>query len=185
MTSYADDRARFDRQILRHRTALMGLALKLTRSPIEAEDLVQEAVLRAWSHWHRFQPGTNGRAWAQRILVNAFINRYRRRKRERRALGQIADQQAPGLTDRPITVQWPGHSLSDEVSSALAKLPDAYREVLVLVDVDDHSYREAARHIGCPVGTVMSRLHRARQAMKDELRGYARTEGYAPTAVAA
>ena len=162
------DRAEFDQEVLKHRGELFGSALRMTGSRAEAEDLVQEAVLRAWTFWHRFQPGTNGRAWMHRILVNTFINGYRRRRREREILSEIK------LERRAV----PGEALGDEVTAALATLPTEFREVLIIVDLGGQSYKEAAAQIGCPIGTVMSRLHRARRQMKRELCDYAVAEGY-------
>ncbi len=174
------ERAEFDREVLNHRGELFGTALRMTGSRAEAEDLVQEAVLRAWTFWERFQPGTNGRAWMHRILVNTFINGYRRRRREREILGEI---RRDGLGDLPKTERVvPGEGLGDEVSAALSLLPDEFRQVLVLVDLDERSYKDAARALGCPIGTVMSRLHRARRAMKLQLSDYATAEGYVQAA---
>lgn len=178
MDPHATDRAEFDREVLTHRRELFGAALRMTGRRAEAEDLVQEAVLRAWTFWSRFQPGTNGRAWMHRILVNTFINGYRRRRREREILGEIKievrDDRAWDRGVRPV----PGEGLGDEVTAALEALPPEFREVLVLVDLDDRSYKDAAHAIGCPIGTVMSRLHRARRAMKQRLSDYAVHEGY-------
>lgn len=171
-------RAEFDREVLSHRGELLGAAMRMSGSRAEAEDLVQEAVLRAWTFWERFQPGTNGRAWMHRILVNTFINGYRRRRREREILGEIRlGERCDQAWDRN-RAPLPGEGLSDEVSAALSALPDAFRQVLVLVDLKDRSYKDAAQTLGCPVGTVMSRLHRARRAMKEQLEGYAISEGY-------
>lgn len=173
-----DARAEFDREILSHRGALLGAALRMTGSRAEAEDVVQEAVLRAWTFWERFQPGTNGRAWMHRILVNTFINGYRRRRREREILGEIrqGEQREEGWAKSRRAI--PGEGLGDEVSAALSTLPEEFRQVLVLVDLDERSYKDAARTLGCPIGTIMSRLHRARRAMKQQLGDYAVAEGY-------
>lgn len=178
------DRASYDREVLVHRPELVAAALRLTGSQAEAEDLVQEAVLRAWIFWHRFEPGTNGRAWMHRILVNTFINGYRKRRREREILSQvhaIEDHARRAHEARSVT---PGESLSDEVASALSSLPEDFRRVVVLVDLEDKSYRDAATILGCPIGTVMSRLHRARRAMQRTLASYAATMGYASTTAA-
>lgn len=172
------DRAEFDREVLTHRRELFGAALRMTGRRAEAEDLVQEAVLRAWTFWDRFQPGTNGRAWMHRILVNTFINGYRRRRREREILGEIKQEVREDRSWDGGVHRVPGEGLGDEVTAALEALPAEFRQVLVLVDLDDRSYKDAASVIGCPIGTVMSRLHRARRAMKQRLSDYAVTEGY-------
>jgi RNA polymerase sigma-70 factor (ECF subfamily) len=175
------DRATYDREVLVHRPELVAAAVRLTGSRAEAEDLVQEAVLRAWVFWHRFEPGTNGRAWMHRILVNTFISGYRKRRREREILSQvhaIEDHARRAHEARSVT---PGESLSDEVASALASLSADFRRIIILVDLEDKSYRDAAATLGCPIGTVMSRLHRARRAMQRALASYAATMGYAST----
>jgi RNA polymerase sigma-70 factor (ECF subfamily) len=170
-------RAEFDREVLAHQHELFGAAMRMTGSRAEAQDLVQEAVLRAWTFWERFQPGTNGRAWMHRILVNTFINGYRRRRREREILGEI--RRDGGFDLEPCTVRAiPGEGLGDEVATALSALPEEFRQVLVLVDLNERSYKDAAQALGCPIGTVMSRLHRARRAMKRQLSDYATAEGY-------
>lgn len=171
------DRADFDREVLRHRRELIGSGLRLAGSRAEAEDLVQEAVMRAWVFWHRFEPGTNGRAWMHRILINTFINGYRRKRRERDILALVHAEElrAQGWESH---VETPGEGLGDEVQAALDALPEDFRRVVVLVDLEDRSYRDAADTLGCPIGTVMSRLHRARRAMKAKLEEYATVEGY-------
>jgi len=168
----------FDTAILRHFDELYGTAVRLTRDKNDAEDLVQEAIMRAWAFWERFQAGTNGRAWIHRILMNTFINGYRRKKREREVMGQVKVQ----VAKKP---QWVHddegrrrEGLSDEVEAALEALPEEFRTVVVLVDGSGLSYREAATVLDCPIGTVMSRLHRARKRLQAELRAYAVTEGY-------
>jgi RNA polymerase sigma-70 factor (ECF subfamily) len=168
----------FDRAILEHFDELYGTAVRLTRDKTDAEDLVQEAIMRAWAFWDRFQSGTNGRAWIHRILMNTFINGYRRRKRERDVLGQVRLQ----ISKKP---QWTHDNerraregLSDEVEAALAALPEDFRSVVLLVDGNGLSYKEAAEALDCPIGTVMSRLHRARKRLQEDLRRYASDEGY-------
>jgi RNA polymerase sigma-70 factor (ECF subfamily) len=168
----------FDREVLRHRRELLGAGLRLTGSRAEAEDLVQDAVMRAWVFWHRFEPGTNGRAWMHRILVNTFINGYRRKRRERDILTAVHAEELREHGWRAHLAVDPGEGLGDEVQAALDALPEEFRRVVVLVDLEERSYRDAADAIGCPIGTVMSRLHRARRAMKEKLGGYASTEGY-------
>lgn len=178
-------RAEFDREVLTHRGELFGAALRMTGSRSAAEDLVQEAVLRAWTFWHRFQPGTNGRAWMHRILVNTFINGYRRKRREREIMGEITREvKVSHAWDKSVRAV-PGEGLGDEVTAALSTLAPEFRQVILLVDLGDKSYKDAARVIGCPIGTVMSRLHRARRAMKRQLGDYAVSEGYVSTEVAA
>ncbi len=168
----------FDRAILQHFDELYGTAVRLTRDKTDAEDLVQEAIMRAWAFWDRFEAGTNGRAWIHRILMNTFINGYRRKKREREVLGQVRSE----VVKKP---QWvhdddcrARDGLSDEVEAALARLPEDFRCVVLLVDGSGLSYKEAAEALDCPIGTVMSRLHRARKRLQDDLKAYAFDEGY-------
>ena len=172
------DRGAFDQHVLRHRGELLAAGIRLAGSRAEAEDLVQEAVMRAWVFWHRFEPGTNGRAWMHRILLNTFINGYRKRRREREVLTQVHAVETHARRSTEQRAFTPGESLSDEVHAALWRLPEDFRRVIVLVDLEDKSYRDAARAMGCPIGTVMSRLHRARRAMQRELASYATALGY-------
>ncbi|MBX7193566.1 MAG: sigma-70 family RNA polymerase sigma factor [Sandaracinaceae bacterium] len=173
------DRASYDHEVLRHRSELVAAAIRLTGSRAEADDLVQEAVMRAWVFWHRFEPGTNGRAWMHRILLNTFINGYRKRRREREVLTQVHAVESHARRNVELASSTPGEALSDEVHAALSRLPDEFRRVIVLVDLEDRSYRDAAIAMGCPIGTVMSRLHRARKAMQRELASAAASHGYA------
>jgi RNA polymerase sigma-70 factor (ECF subfamily) len=166
----------FERSVRPLLGSLHGAALRLTRNRADADDLVQEAVLRAWRFWNHYEPNTNLRAWLQRILRNAFVNRYRRARRERELLAQahsIAAQRAPEVEPAAMRA-----SLSDEVERGLGELPRDFRAVLWAVDVDELSYREAAESLACPIGTVMSRLHRARAGLGQALQPYAAAQGY-------
>ena len=171
------DRALFAREVLAHRAELVAAGARLSGSRAEAEDLVQEAILRAWVFFERFQPGTNGRAWMHRILFNTFVNGYRKKRREREILGQVYSTELHASAQEAFG-PLPTETLSDEVQAALEKLPPDFRRVIELVDLDERSYRDAALLLGCPIGTVMSRLHRARRAMKRELEPYADAEGW-------
>lgn len=172
----------FREQALRHLDSLYATALRLTRRSAEAEDLVQETILRAYSSFERFEPGTNCRAWIFRILMNTFINGYRRRRRERVLFDTSDTGRFLELTARaPGRVDVADLALDDEVERALDELPDEYRAVVLLVDVSDLSYKEVAQALGCPLGTVMSRLHRARRALQHKLAQYAEREGYVRT----
>lgn len=167
--SPAPDAARFERCVQPFLDGLRGAALRLTRNPHDADDLLQETTLRAWRFWSHYEQGSNLRAWLHRILLNTFVNNYRRARRERELLQQL--QRQNGSTDvetaEPTVMR---ASLSDELQSRLDALPDEFRAVLWAVAVDDLSYREAADTLGCPVGTVMSRLHRARRLLQNALR---------------
>lgn len=164
----------FQKTVMPYLGDLRGAAVRLAGSHAEADDLLQEAGMRAWQFRDHFQPGSNGRAWLHRILVNTFINGWRRKRREREVLAQV--QVEPET--RAAVAAIDGAALGDEVSAALAALPADFRAVLMRVDMLDQSYREVADALGCPIGTVMSRLHRARRAMQRRLGDYARGEGY-------
>ncbi len=163
---------RFERCVQPLLDGLRGAALRLTRNPHDADDLLQETTLRAWRFWSHYEQGSNLRAWLHRILLNTFVNNYRRARRERELLQQLQRQAAGGppadAHDAEPTLM--RASLSDELQSRLDELPDDFRAVLWAVAVDDLSYREAADTLGCPVGTVMSRLHRARRLLQNALR---------------
>ncbi|MBI2896054.1 MAG: sigma-70 family RNA polymerase sigma factor [Deltaproteobacteria bacterium] len=174
----------FREQALSLLDALYGTAVRLTHSPAEAEDLVQETVMRAYASFEHFEQGTNCRAWLFRILMNTFINGYRRRRRERVLLDTSVDpllaekllSAAQRRAGRPIDMA--DSAMADEVDRALRELPPEYRAVVLLVDVSELSYKEVAQVVGCPLGTVMSRLHRARRMLSKRLQGYAVREGY-------
>jgi RNA polymerase sigma-70 factor, ECF subfamily len=154
---------------------LRGAALRLTRNTADAEDLLQETVLRAWRFWSHYQTGSNLRAWLHRILVNTFVNGYRRARREREVLALARDAGDTPHAE-PVLMQ---RALCEELEQGLSQLPPDFRKVLWAVAVDDLSYREAADALGCPIGTVMSRLSRARCAMQSSLGPYALAHGYA------
>ncbi len=172
----------FDLMVERHLPELQGVALKLCGCAAEADDLLQETILRAWRFWDNFELGTNRRAWLFRILRNTAKNRFKRNSREREFLSQLNTSPTHGvgpasLADLGALVD---EELGEEIDAALSALPQDYRVVVVLVDLHDESYREVAEHLGCPVGTVMSRLHRARRQLKGLLEAYGATAGHAP-----
>jgi RNA polymerase sigma-70 factor (ECF subfamily) len=140
---------------------------------------------RAWTFWDRFEPGSNARAWLHRILVNTFINAYRKQRRERelfKQAGEEARREAHTAADLRVAEH---DGLGDEVGAALGALPAEFRAVVELVDLRDLSYREVAGELECPIGTVMSRLHRARKQLQEMLADYAHNEGYVALAAQA
>lgn len=170
-------REEFEREALKHLDALYGAALRLTRSASDAEDLVQDAFVKAYRFYDRFEPGTNMKAWLFRILTNTFINKYRRSTRERKVLeGREAEPVGEGVMSRaamrtltdPIS-EAHRRIITAEIQEALDSLPEDYRVMIVLADVEELSYKEIAAIVGCPIGTVMSRLHRARKKMQRRL----------------
>ncbi|MCA9531338.1 MAG: sigma-70 family RNA polymerase sigma factor [Myxococcales bacterium] len=169
------DRRAFDRTVAPHLPALRAAAVRLTGSAAEADDVLQETMTRAWTFWDRYEQGTNVRAWMHRILYNTFVNGYRRRRREREVLTRVHRESEPPT----VGPRRDGAGLSDEVVEALDGLRDEFRNVVQLVDMADYSYQEAAEALGCPMGTVMSRLHRGRRALKEKLAPYAVEHGFA------
>lgn len=149
------------------RPELYARALRLSRSPSRADDIVQEAMLRALRFENQYRAGTNLRAWVGQVLVSVFLTQCRRGKRERKALDNLTRDPCAWLKkDAPAVMR----SLSPRPARALANLPDSYRATVRLVDIDGLSYREAAAHLDVPVGTIMSRLHRGRKLLAETLR---------------
>ncbi|MDP9001011.1 MAG: sigma-70 family RNA polymerase sigma factor [Myxococcota bacterium] len=171
----------FTDEAMTHLDALYGVACKLTRNPTEAEDLVQDALVKAMRGRQQFQAGTNLKAWLFRILTNTFINKYRRGGLERAILeGPDADPLADGwvsastmrqLRDPETFALMP--MVEGEIRQALDALPPEFRLAVVLCDVEEFSYEEIAGIMGCPIGTVMSRLHRGRKLLQRTLYNHA------------
>jgi RNA polymerase sigma-70 factor (ECF subfamily) len=166
-------RQRFEAEVIPHLDAMHRTAVRLTRSAADADDLVQDSVVKAYRFFDSYEQGTNVRAWLLKILTNLFFSRHRRTTLEGNvsALGAVdpvadgwmgAASMAPTreperLVERPL--------LEASVGKVLDELPEDFRTVLVLVDIEGLTYREVADAMGCPIGTVMSRLHRARKAV--------------------
>jgi RNA polymerase sigma-70 factor (ECF subfamily) len=186
-------RSEFERQALVHSDALFGAAYRLTRNPRDAEDLVQDALLRAYRFWDSFQQDSNCKAWLLRIVTNTFINEYQRRKRSREVLDAATAEQdatdgvlvhaAANDKQSPESALIAG-SVSDDVQRALDQLPDDFRTAVILCDMQGLSYKEIAEIMDCPVGTVMSRLFRGRKLLAGALREFAVAEGYVKPAPA-
>jgi RNA polymerase sigma-70 factor (ECF subfamily) len=177
-----DLRGRFEREALPLLSNLYSAALRLTRNPADAEDLVQETYLRAYRGFGSFRPGTNLRAWMYRILMNTFINAYRKRQREPQTVPDEGIDEWY-LYDRLAAAEASAESevlerIPDEdVRAALDALPEGFRMAVLLADVEGFSYREIAEIMGIPIGTVMSRLHRGRRALEKALWEKARERG--------
>jgi RNA polymerase sigma-70 factor (ECF subfamily) len=172
--SHAD----FEREVMPHLQALYGVALRMTKSSSDAEDLVQDTILRAYRFWDGFESGTNCRAWVLRILTNLFRNRYREREREQEILGEAETSTAnlgrfQGAAPRDAESALFGHMLSRDVEKALDALPPEFRLPVILADLEDLSYKEIADIMECPAGTVMSRLYRGRRMLQKLLGDYA------------
>lgn len=172
----------FTAQCLPHQRELLATARRMTRSDDDARDLVQETMLRAFVAWSRFQHGedANCRAWLFRILTNSYINLYRRRQRYSHVTRDCLDDTLAALHG-DLQSRMPEDALiedalGDEVSAALAGLGDEHRQVVELADLHGVAYRDIAARLGVPVGTVMSRLFRARRKLEAELGTFAATD---------
>jgi RNA polymerase sigma-70 factor (ECF subfamily) len=181
-------RARLEQEALAQIDALYRTALRMTRSPADAEDLVQETYLRAFRSLHQFSEGTNLRAWLFRILTNTYINDYRKRQRrptntslddieEFYLYDHLVDSGVQPGEERPEDIVLE-RLTTDNVSTAIDALPEEFRQVVVLADVEGFAYREIADIVGIPVGTVMSRLFRARRRLRVQLHDLAVESGF-------
>jgi RNA polymerase sigma-70 factor (ECF subfamily) len=170
--------AEFEQEVMPHLQSLYGVAVRMTRCDSDAEDLVQDTILRAYRFWDGFQRGTNARAWLMRIMTNLFRNRYRERAREQEVLGEAETSTAnvgqfQGAAPRDAESALFGRMLSRDVEKALALLPPEFRLPVILADLEDLSYKEIADIMECPAGTVMSRLYRGRRMLQKMLSDYA------------
>ena len=177
--------ADFEREALPHLSALYAAALRMTRNEKDAEDLVQEALLRAYRFFDTFEAGTNCKAWLFRILTNVFCNQYRDRERENVIMNEAESSTAnleqflggAGGDGRDIESALLGRMVSADVERALAAVPSDFRMAVILADLEDFSYKEIAEIMGTPLGTVMSRLHRGRRQLRELLTDYATERG--------
>lgn len=178
-------KADFERIALPYLSHLYTAAFYLTKDKTEAEDLVQETYLRAFRFFDKFEPGTNAKAWLLSILRNLFINRYRQKKAEPEMVDWEKIDQAYGLMVEQAQSREENNpenrffsQLTDhEVTEALKELPEEFRTAIILVDIEELSYEEAAKLLDCPVGTVRSRLSRGRRRLQVALRDYALKRG--------
>jgi RNA polymerase sigma-70 factor (ECF subfamily) len=181
------DQATFTDQAMEHMPSLYSAALRMTRNPADAEDLVQETYLKAYRGFGSFEQGTNLKAWLYRILTNTFINRYRAAKRrpEETDLDDVEDfylyRRLGGLEEarasRSAEDEMMGFFSEEEVKAAVEALPEQFRLAVLLADVEGFSYKEIASILDIPIGTVMSRLHRGRKNLQKQLYEYASQQG--------
>jgi RNA polymerase sigma-70 factor (ECF subfamily) len=174
----------FEQEALPHLPALYSAAVRMTRNEKDAEDLVQDTLLRAYRFFDTFQAGTNCKAWLFRILTNVFCNSYRVREREHVVLTEAESSSANleqfvggGMDGRDVETALLGRMVSADVERALAAVPADFRMAVILADLEDFSYKEIAEIMDCPAGTVMSRLFRGRKILQTLLHDYAVEQG--------
>jgi RNA polymerase sigma-70 factor, ECF subfamily len=186
------DQAQFAELAMEYMGSLYSAALRMTRNPADAEDLVQETYLKAYRAFGSFKEGTNLKAWLYRILTNTFINSYRARRRrpEQTELDDVEDlylyRRLGGLeavsAGRSAEEEVLEHFTESEVKEAVEALPEQFRMAVLLADVEGFSYKEIAEILDIPIGTVMSRLHRGRRALQKTLHDFGRQRGLVGTA---
>lgn len=178
-------RKRFEADALQYMNQLYSAALRYTKNPADAQDLVQDTFAKAYVSFHQFEPGTNLKAWLYRILTTTFINTYRKDQRR----PQLSDKELEDwqIADASSHTSDQGKSAEDvalenlpdsDIKRALAEIPEEFRIAVYLADVEGFSYKEIAEIVGVPTGTVMSRLHRGRKQLREKLTDYARELGY-------
>jgi len=183
--SAAQRTKRFERDALQYMNQLYAAALRYTKNPDDAQDLVQDTYAKAYTSFHQFEPGTNLKAWLYRVLTTTFINNYRKdQRRPQTSDSEIEDWQ---LADAASHTSDQGKSTEDvvlenlpdsDIKRALSEIPEEFRMAVYLADVEGFSYKEIADIVNVPTGTVMSRLHRGRKLLREKLSGYARELGY-------
>lgn len=184
MNTIAAKQSDFEREALPHMNALYSFALRLCRNREDANDLVQETFMKGFRFFDKFERGTNCKAWLFRILKNTYINQYRKDKREPDIVEydvieefyDLIRSDSSDSTDLQKKIF--DNLLDDEVSTALESLPETFRTAIILCDLEGMTYEEIAEIIECPIGTVRSRLHRARKMLASQLLVYAKQRGY-------
>lgn len=188
-TVIPDDKQRklyedFEREAVPHMDALYNFALKMTGDSDDADDLVQETYLKAFRFFDKFEKGTNCKAWLFRIMKNTYINKYRKETKEPdkvdyEEVENFYENVKPSSTDSAhLEKDIYDNLLDDELSEAINSLPDDFKTVVILCDIEGFTYEEIADFIDVPVGTVRSRLHRARKMLFTKLQKYASERGY-------
>ena len=181
----AEQKARFERDAFQYTSQLYSAALRYTKNPHDAQDLVQDTFAKAFTSFHQYQDGTNLKAWLYRILSTTFINSYRKSKHQPQlSAGELEDWQIAAAASHTSDQ---GKSAEDEVlenlpdgdiKRALAAIPEEFRMAVFFADVEGYSYKEIADILGIPSGTVMSRLHRGRKLLRELLADYAKERGF-------
>jgi RNA polymerase sigma-70 factor, ECF subfamily len=173
----------FEAEALPHMDVLYNFALRTTGNEDDARDLLQETYLKAYRFWDKYEKGTNIRAWLFRIMKNSYINRYRKETKEPDKVDYEDIEnfyntiRAESTDPNDLQQQLYGNLLGDEVTKALQSLPDDFRTVVILCDIEGLTYEEIAEFVECPIGTVRSRLHRGRKLLQAKLFEYAKQQG--------
>ncbi|MEN9958963.1 MAG: hypothetical protein RLZZ474_1207 [Bacteroidota bacterium] len=184
-SSQANAQALFEKEFMPHLDAMYNFALRLTNDEDDAQDLVQDTCMKAFRFIDSFEPGTYAKAWLFRILKNNFINDYRKKSRGpakvefewvEQSFSGDEDQEPASHAD--LHAETVNEMLGDEITAAIQALPVDFRMIIILCDLEEFSYEEMARILDIPIGTVRSRLHRARAILKESLATYAKSKGY-------
>jgi RNA polymerase sigma-70 factor (ECF subfamily) len=176
-------RIEFEQEAVPHKDVLLNFALRTTGNRDDALDLLQETYMKAFRFWDKYEKGTNIRAWLFRIMKNSYINRYRKETREPSMVDyddveNFYDSIRDEATDsNDLQKKMYSNMLSDEVTQALQSLPEDFRTVVILCDIEGLTYDEIAEFLNCPIGTVRSRLHRGRKMLEEKLYDYAKERG--------
>jgi len=177
----------FEREALPHMDVLYNFALRTTGNADDAQDLLQETYLKAFRFWDKYEKGTNIRAWMFRIMKNSYINRYRKETKEPDKVDYEDIEnfynsiRADHTDSNDLQEKIFSGLLGDEVARALESIPEDFRTVVILCDIEGLTYEEIAEFIECPIGTVRSRLHRGRKLLQAKLMEYAKSQGYLNT----
>lgn len=176
----------FEEEIIPHLDALYNFALRLTSDPNDAEDLVQDTIVKAYRFFSSYEKGTNAKAWLFRILKNSYINNYRKKSKQPNQVDydEVATFYETIRAERTDTSDLEDRMfrelIDDDISNALEELPEDFRTVVLLCDVEGFTYEEIANMLDVPIGTIRSRLHRGRNLLKAQLMEYAQKRGYKP-----
>jgi RNA polymerase sigma-70 factor (ECF subfamily) len=174
----------FEREAMPHMNLLHNYAYKMTGNELDADDLVQDTYLRAYRFFHKFEKGTNCKAWLFRIMKNLFINNYRKNQKQPNKVDYDEIEnffetiKSDKLDSNDLQEKVFANLLDDELTEALNSMQDDFKTVVILCDIEGLSYEEIADFVKCPIGTVRSRLHRGRKMLQQKLLSYAKTRGY-------
>lgn len=176
----------FEEEIIPHLDAMYNFGLRLTSDPSDAEDLVQDTIVKAFRFFSSYEKGTNAKAWLFRILKNSYINNYRKQSKQPNQVDydEVSSFYETIRAERTDTSDLEDKMfrdlIDDDISKALDEIPEDFRTVVLLCDIEDFTYEEIANMLDVPIGTIRSRLHRGRNLLKSQLMEYAKDRGYQP-----